>query len=618
MRIGWRLGGAVLAVALATTVGASDAPRRAHAVDSTHLNYALSGTVDELLGADDAHFNLFATKVRDDLDWLMDTHYITDRTSLRSILAVRLAFQVLSGTEDQAALFTVNQIRNLEDKPGSRMIAAFEVQALLEARRETGREDGPEVVRAYDRFLHDDLEGLPWPLVGESIRATTSSSEVVTPALIRGMLTARIGPSLAKTHALSAGEAWQLINARFALRIMLPLEAETHAVLARMAAEHEDTRPDIWTAREVTLSPADKLTPVTVAIWDSGVDLAQFPGRTYADPTPAPGADPHGLAFDLQGLPTGGELFPIDAAHTRQYPAFIHELKGFSELEAALSTPDSDALKHKLAGLTAAEVGQETEALEYFAQYVHGTHVAGIAARGNPAIRLAVGRISFDWRMTPEPPSEALAQRQAADFQTFVRWFRDHRVRVVNMSWEETRGGIYGALERGGVGATSQARMILAKHLFEIESAGLRKALESAPDILFICAAGNSGADTGSVKGIPSSFVLPNLLAVGAVDQAGDEAGFTNYGQVVRVDADGVQVDSVLPGGTRAALSGTSMAAPNVVNLAAKLLALNPSLTPPQVIRLIVDAATPSADGRLHNINPKRSVELLRGVKAGA
>jgi subtilisin family serine protease len=524
----------------------------------------------------------------------------------------------LSGTEDQAALFTVDQIRNLEDKPNARMLAAFAVQALLEARHETGREGGPEVVRAYDRFLHADLERLPWPVAGESIRAAASSSEVVTPALLLGLVNAQIEPSLAKTHTLSAGQAWQLINARFQLRTMLPLEAETHAVLARIAAEHSDTRPDIWAAREVTLTPADKLTPVNVAIWDSGVDLAQFPGQVYSDPTAAPGADPHGLAFDLEGLPTAGDLFPIDAAHNRQYPAFIHELKGFSELQASISTPDSDALKHRLAGLTASEVGQETEDLEFFAQYVHGTHVAGVAARGNPAIRLAVGRLSFDWRMTPEPPSEALAQRQAANFQTYVRWFHDHHVRVVNMSWEETQGGIYGALDRGGVGKTSQARALLARHLFEIESVGLRKALESAPEILFICAAGNSGADTSSMKGIPSAFVLPNLLAVGAVDQAGDEAGFTNYGQVVRVDADGVQVDSVLPGGSRAALSGTSMAAPNVVNLAAKLLALDPGLTPPQVIRLIVDAATASADGRLHNINPKRSVELLRGMKLGA
>jgi subtilisin family serine protease len=57
--------------------------------------------------------------------------------------------------------------------------------------------------------------------------------------------------------------------------------------------------------------------------------------------------------------------------------------------------------------------------------------------------------------------------------------------------------------------------------------------------------------------------------------------------------------------------SGTSMASPNTVNLAAKLLALDPALTPAQVIHLIVAGATASDDGRRHNIDERRSVELL-------
>jgi len=111
---------------------------------------------------------------------------------------------------------------------------------------------------------------------------------------------------------------------------------------------------------------------------------------------------------------------------------------------------------------------------------------------------------------------------------------------------------------------------------------------------------------------IPSSFKLPNLLVVGAVDQAGEEAPFTSYGDTVLVDANGYQVESTLPGGALVRFSGTSMASPNTVNLAAKLLALNPKLTPEQTIHLIVAGATASADGRRHNIDPKRSVELLK------
>jgi subtilisin family serine protease len=105
---------------------------------------------------------------------------------------------------------------------------------------------------------------------------------------------------------------------------------------------------------------------------------------------------------------------------------------------------------------------------------------------------------------------------------------------------------------------------------------------------------------------------LPNLLVVGAVDQAGDETSFTSYGKTVLVDADGYHVESTIPGGARVKLSGTSMSSPNVVNLAGKLIALDPALTPVQTIDLIRRGATPSSDGRRHNIDPKRSVQLLR------
>jgi subtilisin family serine protease len=54
------------------------------------------------------------------------------------------------------------------------------------------------------------------------------------------------------------------------------------------------------------------------------------------------------------------------------------------------------------------------------------------------------------------------------------------------------------------------------------------------------------------------------------------------------------------------------MASPNVANLAAKLFALDPSLTPEQVIDLIKRGATASEDGRRHLIDEKRSVALLQ------
>jgi hypothetical protein len=57
---------------------------------------------------------------------------------------------------------------------------------------------------------------------------------------------------------------------------------------------------------------------------------------------------------------------------------------------------------------------------------------------------------------------------------------------------------------------------------------------------------------------------------------------------------------------------GTSAAAPQIANLAAKLFALNPKLKVAEVVKLIQDGTDASeADKRLKLINPKRSAELL-------
>lgn len=127
-----------------------------------------------------------------------------------------------------------------------------------------------------------------------------------------------------------------------------------------------------------------------------------------------------------------------------------------------------------------------------------------------------------------------------------------------------------------------------------------------------MAAAGNSDSNAGFGGDVPASLHLPNLITVGAVNQAGDETSFTSYGDTVVVDADGYNVESYVPGGARLKLSGTSMATPNVANLAAKLFALDPKLTPREAIVLIRRGATTSEDGRRHLIDGKQSVALLQ------
>ena len=59
--------------------------------------------------------------------------------------------------------------------------------------------------------------------------------------------------------------------------------------------------------------------------------------------------------------------------------------------------------------------------------------------------------------------------------------------------------------------------------------------------------------------------------------------------------------------------SGTSLAAPQLANLAAKMLALDPGLSPQDIMRLVRENADPlpGQPGRII-INPKRAIEALR------
>jgi len=213
--------------------------------------------------------------------------------------------------------------------------------------------------------------------------------------------------------------------------------------------------------------------------------------------------------------------------------------------------------------------------------------------------------------MIPETPTVEMARKSVVSTQETIDYFKTNNVRVVNMSWGGDLKGVESALEANGVGETPEERAKLAREIFDISKNGLYEAIKSAPEILFITSAGNSDNDVAFDEVKPSSFDLPNIMVVGAVDQAGEETSFSSFGENIDVHANGFEVESFLPGGQRMAVSGTSQASPQVTNLAAKLMAKNPSLTVAEVIALIKDGIDMGEDGRCNLINPTKSMALL-------
>jgi subtilisin family serine protease len=294
----------------------------------------------------------------------------------------------------------------------------------------------------------------------------------------------------------------------------------------------------------------------------------------------------------------------------------MNRLKGNMDLMANLDTPEASAFKKDISQLKPEQMQPFIEENSATGNYSHGTHVAGIVLAGNPYARLVTARIPFDYKTIPDPcPSQELAQRTGQMYRDSVAFFQRNKVRVVNMSWLESVAYIERPLELCGRGANAAERKQMARELFDIEANAMKTAFSSAPEILFVAAGGNNNNNASFNEFIPASIQLPNLLAVGAVDKAGDEAPFTSYGPTIVAHANGYEVESYVPGGQKMRMSGTSMAAPNAANLAAKILAVNPKLKPPQVIAIIRSTADTTPDGRRFLINPKKAVARAREEK---
>jgi subtilisin family serine protease len=587
--------------------------------DLPRHTYPFKGKVTELV-ISDKDFATLAAAIRADTEHDLATYDIEDKTTLKDLKSTLMLLDLLEGKNDEARKI-ITELRTLEDKPALKYMTGFLTEVRLDSQKQAGTTDlaDPKFQELFTETLIKRGNALPWDVVQDELKHAKGGFEIRTKDLLLGQIDSELQPVVDKTGSLSNDLANSIIGVRYALLYSIPLKKPVLAGLNAVIDPHlkaAASKKDIWQERAVILTKDDKASPVVVGIWDSGVDPTVYPNQLFTVAPQGVDQDPHGLAFDLHSNRVHGELYPLGDAAPR-YPELRAQIKGFLDIQASVDSPEASALKAKLGSLTQDQVKAFIEDLGLVGNYIHGTHVAGIATDGNPYAQILIARLTFDYHIIPEKPTIEQAKKDAAAYQTYVDYFKKHNVRVVNMSWGGDLASVDDALEKNGMG-DAEARKKLAREIFEIDKNGLRSALASAPGILFVVAAGNSNNDVKFDEVIPSSLELPNMITVGAVDQAGDETSFTSFGKNVIAYADGFEVESPVPGGVKLKLSGTSMASPEVTNLAAKLFALDPSLKPADVVALIKAGLTPNpANPRIQLLNPKKSVEALQNRKAG-
>ncbi|HKY42153.1 MAG TPA: S8 family peptidase [Pyrinomonadaceae bacterium] len=201
----------------------------------------------------------------------------------------------------------------------------------------------------------------------------------------------------------------------------------------------------------------------------------------------------------------------------------------------------------------------------------HGTHCAGIiGAEGENNLGIA----GVNWKIKIMP----LKFMSAGGFGT-----TKDAIEAINYVIDRKKAGVNVRVISASWGSTQKSRAL---------EDVIRKAYEN--DILFVAAAGNATTDNDRRPHFPSSYNVPNVVSVAALDRNDQLAKFSNYGaKSVAIAAPGVEILSTWLGNQYEEKSGTSMATPVVSGVAALILAQNPGMSVDDLRKKLMDSTDP-------------------------
>jgi hypothetical protein len=591
--------------------------------DLPRHTYNIEGKAMDII-RNDAIFKPLLDQALNDALSDLQKYDIQDSATLRGYYDFLV--QAYAAKDDlQNALVYTEKARDLEVKDQEKLMRGVALRARIAARKVNADEASPQFAEAYKAELRKVVSALPFEPIKDRLIAITNQAKIVSVQLVENSTSASMDPLIESNKGKVPQEiVIGLITTRVALDFGLraiPLMAEVYSEIIAANANAK-TAADLWTPRLVSLETSAKATPVVIGIWDSGVDTSLFPNNLWTNTGEQPNGkdddnngfidDLHGIAFGLKRERVVGPLTDLSGlkGNKDQLVSFI---AASQDMQAGIQNAGVDAFQNHYKNLKQDQMTDFTDDLSLLGSWSHGTHVAGIAVAGNPFARLV--HITENWPYKSIPDAAPTIEDGVKWGQTCkdaVAYLKKANVRVVNMSWRVGRSAFEGMLASKGVGATPEERAELSRKIFAGLRSGLEEAIKSAPEILFIAGSGNEDNDVDFAEYVPAGLRLPNLLTVGAIDDHDKFTTFTTTGKNVELYSNGYRIESVIPGGQKIKFSGTSMAAPQVTNLAAKILALKPELKPAQVIDLIRANTDPVPDqqGRFI-INPKKTIGTI-------
>lgn len=167
-------------------------------------------------------------------------------------------------------------------------------------------------------------------------------------------------------------------------------------------------------------------------------------------------------------------------------------------------------------------------------------------------------------------------------------------VRVLDCSGSGTYSGVIAGLDWIATNHPSGVPAVVNMSLGGPASSSVDIAVNNLVNkkITVVIAAGNSNQDACNF----SPARVASAITVGATEPNDSRANYSNFGSCLDLFAPGSAISSAWIGSNNSVntISGTSMASPHVAGISAKVLALNPSLTPNQVETIIKTGASSS------------------------